>query len=115
MHELEGQVGSQVAADSTAVELDAHGVGHDDTAGVVDVPASGHDGGGGQVGVRVLEGEIQGVNRSGKAKVGGNNKKDDCKPEESSQRCIFTFSLPSRAMPDLLLLEEARGVRLKTF
>jgi len=55
MHQLEGQISHQLAANSSAVQSYADAVGDDDTEGIVGVLALGHQGGGGQVGVGVLD------------------------------------------------------------
>jgi len=54
MHQLEGQISHQLAANSAAVQGDADAVGDDDTEGIVGVLALGDEGGRGQVGVGVL-------------------------------------------------------------
>jgi len=57
---LEGQVTDQFATNSTAVQLDAEGIGDNDTVGIIGALALTDQGGGSQVGIRVLQLAVKG-------------------------------------------------------
>ena len=94
MHNFEGQISDEFSTDGATIQANSNGIGHHDTQSVVRILACSNDSGRSQMGVTVLK-IIHSSSLS------------------SSYDYFLTFSLPSKAMPPLDLLEEAKGVKVK--